>query len=106
MFDWLDCFKGEDEEDKKFIIILNRRQADNEPNVKKERAIPIICDNVVPFKKKRVSWKNTPTIESALSSEEYDRSVDWDLHRRNCEMYSRLKRQISGKHISKSLSNT
>lgn len=109
MFDWLDCFKpGDDDnnEDTHFIIILNKGQITNKPIIKQGKTNPIICNNKVPFKKKQVSWKNTPIIESALSSDEYDRSVDWDLHKRNCEMYKRLKRHISGKHISKSLSNT
>lgn len=107
MFEWLDCFKSGDE-DEITVVILNK-EPEPEPipkHIKVEKPKPILCNNKVPFKKKQVSWKNTPTIESTLSSEEYDRSVDWGLCQRNYDMYKRLKKSISGKHISNSLSNT
>jgi len=104
MFEWLDCFKAVDE-DEPIVIVLEPEPEPIPKYIQLEKPQPITCRNKVPFKKKQVRWKNTPTIENALSSEEYDRSVDWGLCQRNYDMYKRLKKSISGKHISNSLNN-
>ena len=52
--------------------------------------------------KKRVTWKKTVTI---IIADDYDRSVDWVLIRKNIDMYNRITQYLSGKDIQDSLAN-